>query len=77
MIKLGKENYFTINGKIYYGAVNECPKCKALSASNFYQIVGGDDFALISKLAKANGEVTKELYYDETEDDCFCETCCN
>jgi len=77
MIKLGKENYFTVNGKLHYGSVNECPKCKALAYSNAVQIVSGNDFASISKLAKINGEVTKELYYDEKEDDCFCETCCN
>jgi len=68
----GKQYYYKSGDKIKRGTATDCPGCGKFCAVNSYTIVSfGRSVAKIS-IADISED---EIYYYESEGDCFCDTC--
>lgn len=76
MLVEGKQSFFMVRGKVSMGTVYKCDCCEAWAATNTVTIGKGPNYDKAASIARVNGEVNKELFYNETKGD-VCQDCDN
>lgn len=77
MLIEGKESFFLVNGKVSMGTVYKCECCGTWASVNTVTLdrtTNGVKYGKALSIAQANGEVNRELFYNEQLGD-VCDKC--